>query len=466
MSIDKNAQKRSLRDRMTETLDLSTRTLSLFDKQFADYMQKLRVADDFSRKEALKLKPILKATSTLLAGSDYIGAAAKLASFYEILEMILTSFDVLTTHLTDERHQLLIDHLDDDTKRNIVKYFRRPKKASDDRDRLVKKADVLNWFAGKFNARRRALKSLEKRVPQLKELRTQIKTELTSAESLLEAVLKNFDQMSKARSKGDINGYHNHINDMNRAIAPVKIKFDKFYDTTVEPFIDYIEKKIGPKEEAKQEPKGEDRYKFTDEPASQTEEVTVPEEVLNPKVDRSTPVASGPIAPGPSHPTSGEQFETKAPTKLPFDQILRMTPTTAPAASGQFVNPHTYENKPAPAAAPSTPPPPESGTQKAEAPKKIKKQEPKSSGPKLGPDGKPLPLAPPGRAKAKADDGFAFDYSRASSHSQFITKLASIDENNLQALAQEILDYSETLEDSDPVASLKLLAIVEGLIEN
>ena len=70
--------------------------------------------------------------------------------------------------------------------------------------------------------------------------------------------------------------------------------------------------------------------------------------------------------------------------------------------------------------------------------------------------GVPLPMKPPGRAW----DQFA------GSHEEFITKLGEVDDNDLEALANGILAYSESLEDSDPVASLKLLAIAEGLIEN
>ncbi len=316
MSMDKSAQKRSITDRVKEKLDLSTHTLSLFDRQFADYMATLREADDSARKQAMELKPLLKTSKTLLGGDDFLGAAAKLVSFYSILEQMMKSFDALTKKLTDERHKLLVDHLDDDTKKDLVKYYKRNKKTAAEEAQFIKNADVMNWFAGKFNARRRALRALEKRVPQLKELRAQTKQQYVAAEKLLDGLVKVFNSLSKARSKGDINAYHIALNDLNRSVQPVKGKFDAFYDKTVAPLMEYLEKKM------------------EENAASKELESLEPSELRssNPYYDEEK---TSPMA----HPTVGEEFNPKEEHKLPNFR------TQLP---GNFVNPYTFESGKAP----------------------------------------------------------------------------------------------------------------------
>lgn len=444
----KVAQRRRLQDR----LELGSRTLSLFDREFADYMKKLRSADDFAREQAQKLKPILKESVSLVNADDYIGATARLAQFYEIWDTIFSNFDIISGELKNNSHKLLVDHLDDETKLSLLKYLKRPKniKKASFNGHLVSRAGILDWFAGKFNARRRALRSLEKRVPALKELRNRVKKENTIADSVLNSALKLFNVLSAARAKGNIDEYVKSVSQLYSIVNPAKTSFDNFYDSTVQPLAEYIEQNLP---SSTSEEKNEDK----EEKTSERYTVQYTDEV--PSKDKYKPdpgIAHGPIAPGPANPTT-ESIETKENVPTPIKTDWKSPP---PVGSG-FINPYQFTSKPTSTLQDKKEEKPEVKSEVKEeakpevkveektAPKPQPKSEPKQ---KTDPTGRPLPMAPPGRKV---------------SHQDFINHLVKLAKSDcdIEVLAKNILAYSEELEPIDPVASLKLLTIAEGLVK-
>jgi len=451
MSIGKTSQKRPWSDSLRETFDKGHRAITQHDPAFASYMENLRKVDNENRKSALKLKPLLKEASSLYDAMDYIGCSEKIYSFYFLLEEIHKRFVTLAQVITGDGNKLMTEHLTPETIQNLLKFREHSRAKNKNKyagvDDWRTKVALLGWFNEKVKMRQRAIKTLEKQMPQLKQLKVRTKTELASAISLLPVILKQFDLLSKYRAKGDVDQYNKTVMVLNGIVQAPNAQFTKFFDQFIEPYVAYLEsleKETKPIDEPKDKDKDKD------------EEVGLPglPGLPSPGEARISDLSKSVPSEGISHPTVMGP-PGASPVVFPTSQI---SAPPGPPSSGTFMNPHVFENKPKPG---NTPPSaaPIAATKPLPGPTSptgIRKEDrkPQPGGPKSSIDGKPLPIKPPGRAW----DQFA------GTHEEFITKLA--DAPDLAALANDILAYSESLEDSDPVASLKLLAIAEGLIEN
>lgn len=441
MSRFKMAQRRSMLDKFKQNFDVGTKSLSLFDRQFREFFQKLQEFDEIARQEGAKLAPLKKGAENHFENKNYIGCAEQLGRFYDSLKKINDSFDKIVNDLAEQNYSVLVDHLDDDVKKYIHEQIQ--SNAGRRQPALTSRAGLFDWLKDSIYTRRRAINALEKKFSRFKELRTGLGREIVQADKVFVDVIKIFKVMSGAIAKGDINAYERNIELFKKVFTANNTRYRSFFVTHIKPFGEYLAKHLALNSTvAPTDPTG--KALDTKLPASgfaglpnYAPSGPSPALVPTPQIHSLPSQPSAPVA-------QRAPVTLEAPDPIPFklrqieDSVLKSTgPASTAPASQLFQGPPATINS---------------------GPKHNPAAKAKKPAPRLK---NPPPIDMTDEA-LEADDQYFDAY--ASNHDEFLTKLATMEDKSLKALANEILEYSESLEDTDPEASLRLLAIVEGIL--
>ena len=81
--MDKLAQRRSTRSKISEKVNLTGKALESLHPELAEVMDKMRTADEGIRSIADDVKPLIRAARSSLRQRDYLNAAFGIAEFHK-----------------------------------------------------------------------------------------------------------------------------------------------------------------------------------------------------------------------------------------------------------------------------------------------------------------------------------------------------------------------------------------------
>lgn len=441
MTLDKSALKnKRLKHTVKEWFEPSIRDLENSDYGAARFVALLRKKDVQARNLMLgkegkyigkSVKSMIDEAEKQLRQRDYVNAAGSLTKFYFTLNEVKSAFAELDKVLVQDENKTMTGHIDPETMEAMLEYLQTQKKA-DTKFSIQKQATVFDWFKDRFDERRRSMKFLENKFPHISQFKKSLEVQIAKARSLLESLAFSFDTLSKARGDNDYNLYHKGVTELGKAIDANKASYDVFFSNSAAPYILWYRDNI-----------------------RQTPEQKMPEEEI--------PVEEMPIEEAPAkitEPAIQEDVALEKPeggwygaSPSPWGQIRSVPEPAAVSRSEPPSNvvPISQEEKSSkPGAKPAEKTKTFKGRAIPEAPKREDKG-PSEVG-SVSTTGQPKPLRPPGQAV------------RAYHHEQFITKIAEMDEEDMESIGQAIMNYSHELREQDPIASMKLLAVAESLL--
>jgi hypothetical protein len=440
-----DAEKAERRKKIDPSYDVTPDTLAEHDVDFAKYLLLLRKQDDLARSILLgktgkykgtSVRTMINLAAKLAAGKDYVAAAGQLSRFYSTLKTVLTELDTVDKTLITGKNRTMVGPMSKDLGKDILDYYESIKGAGSKTFGFEKQASVFDWFKDQFYYRRRAVKYLENNYPDVVSFKRDLEFQIEHANEVLTTVVDHFNSLSEARSTSDTNGYQAILNILKQDISTAQQAYNKFFIKEVGPYTVWLKEnldKISPAQEEKlpeepaaapgAEPAAEQAIVKTDEPAG-TGTGTGTEPQGGYYDITSVP---DPSEARPKMPTNVHQMVMRPSLPAMIDLEKEVPPADKPADKSKI------KAGPRPV---------------APGGKEEKKSPP--GGPVSPLSGQALPTKPPGQ--------------RTASHEDFITKIASMDDDDMQAIGHAILEYSQELQDQDPIASIKLMAVAEALL--
>ena len=458
MSQFKMAQRRSMLDTFRQNFDVSTKALSLFDRKFRDFFDLLQTADEEARELAMNLSPYKKGAAAQLSEKNYLGCAEQLGRFYDTMGQINKAFITIEKTLETENYSILVDHLDDDVKQYL---HEQTKNAAAIRlAEFTKQAGLFDWLKDSIYSRRRAINALEKKFPFFKNLSHGLAQEVKRLDVVFISTLKIFKLMSVAIAKGDISEYEKNIKAFADLFGPHNKRFRAFFATNVKPFGEYLKKQLEMSRPTVSE-------SVSDETPKSTENLQVP--------DLDLPEAALPTeSPAQIHEESADEEELSDASVAPMGNFMS-GPTNTFTSTPKYEMPQSYKPTAPMGNYLSGPTNTFTSTPKSEVQQAIQKVLQKN--PVKRPVKAPVPGKVPMKPATKPAEPVVNvmpkeviqDQHQArdmfDSHAAFISRISLMKNASVSELTDTILAYSESVQDTDPEASLRLFAIVEGIVE-
>lgn len=422
--MDKLAQQRGYWNKLREKTNISGRILETINPEFGRMMDQLRSTDDRVREYASITKSFSRDARVYFKKRDYLNAANSLAMFHNKVKIIAEEFKNFNSSIDLKHYEFILSQLDDEQKAQLFEYDPEAKitlKNNDADDGLNKSAGITDWLVGRQTsdpvaARSSAMKAFEKRfsVPFMKKLKTSTGIMVDRTDNFLLILLSFLKKLAPALATRHIDQY-----------VALSIEFLKHYTKYHSDFVKYYNVNIVPIKEQHQ--KLLDSQK-EDEPVAPIN--TEPAQKSLPSIPKDIK----------KQPTSGRELGSvvPGPEALLYKKPLSMSDSKSveipPFSPGRQLSltPQKEEtlmyNKPKPT---------------------TKSPTPGRENPFLDNDNAPIPLT-----NKKSNEDFI----------NILEKLASDEKPEL--FISEVLKYSEKLESINTEESLKLLAIVEGIIED
>ena len=362
-------------------------------------------AGDKSAKELLKL------ASNNFNHKEYMMCAYYLNLFHG--KMINVQNILLTFKInTDEVHkQFLFEGNEEFNKvktpflEDLRKKF---EKSSNEQYLIIKEAGIADFFRYITDKRVRALSAWESRYPgKVKKLKTETKNLITKSEKLLETTIAVLKKMATARATRKPDDYIEQSKIIISRITVYHDEFKKYYEENIKGFLNTpeVQKELST---TKEEP-------FNIDDVSKRQDI-------DPKLQLNLTQ--------PTIPESEQSISTNqtVPENTPYENILDI-----PNRQVSDKQPELTLDLPKPVVPVAKPTAPTTVI-------------------KLGPDGKPLPLTPPGKDKNKLDDG-----------SQFIESLESMNNESPIILRSIIIKYANSIKNNNLDLYNKLITIVNSI---
>jgi hypothetical protein len=427
--MDKLAQKRSLRSRVWENVNLTGKALEGMHEEFAAVMNKMREADQEIRSIAEDVKPLIRFAKSNVRQRDYLNAAHQITGFHARLKAISHILEKFSKNLEVGNYDYFLNDFSGPEQEELFGYDPEAaiKDACADFDDLVKEAGILDWIKDKslsgkdittdtasniITDKGRSRRLLEKRFDAgfVKKIKTLTIDLVRKSEKMLRDLLSIFSDLESGVSRRNIKLYTAKAKEF---VAKFKA-YHKVYvyhrTEVVEPLKQHKaakdaaekEKAVKLKEEQQSAYENRDPQTYEDFNNKQVEENDRYEQ----QIKEQTPPAA-PVAP-PKPPLPGQPAPTKSPlNEMSFEEWKEQQPQS------------TISNE--------------------EANKELDKLEKK-----LG------PVDVPKKA-----------------HTAFIKQLtAYANQDEVSSFVNELLDYSDKLENTDPTASANLLTVANNIIND
>jgi hypothetical protein len=149
--MDKIAQDRSLINKMHEGINFSGKILESINPEFQDLMNRLRSVDEKIRNYAEPLKDATRLVKSYTNRRDYLSAAKNMAGFHERCRYICAELNRFNQSVDLKHYKFLLDQFDDEQKEQLFGYD--PNKEPNLSDEVAAVADgLINTAALKKNA--------------------------------------------------------------------------------------------------------------------------------------------------------------------------------------------------------------------------------------------------------------------------------------------------------------------------
>ncbi len=243
--MDKRAQKRGLIDKLKENVNLGGRAAEIFSPTFAAIMDKLRDTDDKVR-EALNsdsnLKDLLKDSRSDFNRREYMSSIAKLKKFHDIFEKVHVILQDFHMDVTKAHEEFIFEGLDEETKQSLTGLKSKFETKSSLKNLLIKDAGISDWWYTLTNDRGKALRAWEKRYPsQMKKLKSQTDSLISKSENLLKLLLVSLEEMSSARSGRKLEAYSKAVEKFLSKYKDYNNQFKQYYIENIKNFVEKVQ---------------------------------------------------------------------------------------------------------------------------------------------------------------------------------------------------------------------------------
>jgi hypothetical protein len=261
-SMEKNAQKRNIFDKLHESANISGIATEKFNPKFVKIMDELRNDIDdpiraiisgekngnaYPPDGILSTKAYLKNAKDYLSKREYMNALGYIGKFHRSMEMVVELLLKFKGNVDEVHEEFLKKDVSDETREELARLqglFSKKKSANNNSDVLNKYAGVMDFLLGK----ERGMITWEKLYPkQFKKLREDLTNLLRESNSLQSITLSSLKDMASYRAGRKVNDYI--------ITGELIIKSYRKYDTSFDTFfqahhllIDKIVKSSTPKD--------------------------------------------------------------------------------------------------------------------------------------------------------------------------------------------------------------------------
>lgn len=405
--MDKNAQERSIPNKLREEIGFLGKSLERLNPDFAEMMDKLRATDEKIRGQAEQVKDVVRSAKRLVNRRDYLTAATNMSAFHERCRHIAAGLEKFIKGIDLKSYEHLLNLFDDEQRQQLFGYDPNAELNMEANDGMVssseislalmKQAGLSDWWFKMTDpigdmahnlstGRGQAMKALEKRfnISFLKDLKSSSINMYNETQRFLSFLLAIFNQLATAVAKRNPNMYVQVAKKFIDKFAGYHKSFVNYYEKSIVPVKQQYEKIIAEKQQAQ------------DHEKQQWTNMLAPS-VFNQSPQQTAPAAGPSVQEHSSTPVNLTQVSPKF-----KNNILDVLERSRPGAKEDHLNDQKKEQE-----------------------------------------------------------------EEMSTAASFISKLEIIaNTNNPKKMMLEILKYSAELENMDPETSLKLLAIAEGISDD
>lgn len=273
--MDKLAQKRSLRSKVWESANLSGKALEGLHSEFGEVMDKMRTTDESIRNVAEDVKPLIRQAKSAARKRDYLNAALAISEFHKRVRHVSFILGNFKKNVNLKHFNYLLDNFDSGNKDQLFNYNPNAelKEACQNFDSLVKEA---GWFKDRFHdvvdpasdaisnvvtEKGRAGRLMEKRFSTdfISTLKSTTESMVKESERMLSKLLKAFDKLESGVSRRNIGLYTTTADTFIKDFAPYHNNFVTYNDKVLGPLrehhaeINKKEQEVRAVEQAKKE---------------------------------------------------------------------------------------------------------------------------------------------------------------------------------------------------------------------
>ncbi len=227
--MEKIAQKRKLLDRMRDATNLKGKvTETFFDPELKSTMESIRHVDDTIRSiatghsigdstvlvDGVSLKQLLDSSASNARNKEYMASISNLSRFRDKIEEVIGQLMVLQSNTDtkkldqDIQDSFLFRGLDPEAMSELQRIYDKSKPKDLENVQSGAFDSILSWVKGLVTVRGRAIRAWEKMFPEkTRELRTATDQLINTGKALFQTLLGDFERMSQARTKRDVNAY-------------------------------------------------------------------------------------------------------------------------------------------------------------------------------------------------------------------------------------------------------------------
>lgn len=249
--MQKTAQKRSLLNKLRETVNLGGKATEAFSPEFKELLDKLRdetddpvraivtgeqIGEASAPADAISLKDLLRSAKSNVNRREYMKAVSDLGRFHKKMDDVVKILSNFKGNIDKVHERFLFEGIDDEAKQHLHDLKSR---FAHRQNNLVKEANILDFFTNIATERGRALAGWEKRYPkQVGKLKTDTAKLVGTSEKLLSVVLTVLKEMAQARSVRSPDKYIQASDKIIREYNKYNTVFKDYYTTNVKGFLE------------------------------------------------------------------------------------------------------------------------------------------------------------------------------------------------------------------------------------
>jgi len=240
--MDKLAQRRSLRSKVWEKINIPGKAIEKIHPEVGEVMETMRGIDAEIRIAAEDVKSLIRAAKSSFRRRDYLTAAYNIAGFHSRVKHISYVLEKFVKNLNIKHHRYLLEQIESPQREELFNYDPRAQAKIAKRVALVlqKEAGVFDWLKDKsdivsdvatniFTGKGRARRLLEQRFSSsfLKETQTLTEDLVNKSEKMLNDLLSIFEELETGISRRNIPLYEKKAKEL---VSKFK-NYDKVYLT-------------------------------------------------------------------------------------------------------------------------------------------------------------------------------------------------------------------------------------------
>lgn len=489
--MDKRAQKRDRLHKLREKIDFFGQAAENFSPKFGNLMEKLRQTDEKVRESLLeedpRLKDVLKSARSNFNRREYMTSIAELKKFHDKMDAVVKILKGLMIDVDEAHNDFIFKDLSSDTISGLKSLRDKfeEKKAASRAELLVKEAGIGGdlWHL-LTEERPKAMRAWEKRYPgRMKELKTKTNGLIRKSEVLFSTLLVSLKEMSSARAARNLDKYVKAVEKLVTRYDEYNVEFKDYYQKHIQGFVNKLlaqeaekakteemgkavkteETGLGNKEIAPPSSRGPDTSPFAPSPGSQSFDPSSFKDPLDIDNRSVGPASSKWMTPPSNYDGLRSEIDPTGPT-LPSPRVEMQDPISEP--------PHAVRSPAVPQSSgtrsidvvnpviPKAPRVPED-LLPSSVRKELQQQTPTvRPGAKHAPDTIPAAQWAPDTEINPSKIGPG---TLRSAH-PLVKTLQVLSAERPEVLALEISKYATSIQKTNPIASAKLFAIVEKIL--